>query len=196
MEFKITSRKDIYKYSLGEHHTKTMVISVTDKFSPASKIIIDPERNGIHSVLRLKFNDVAFGSEHCITKSDAQEIADFIKDHEHEDFDMIIVHCEVGISRSAGICAAIMKYYGEDYEKIFNSKKYKPNMGCFCMVCGALDVSCLDSDIERLSNINKSVWKNRNGFDKIATVCRIIKRTNLSHSVRQIKIKSAEKRRK
>lgn len=194
MLFKITSRKGIYKYSLCEHPKKSVVISITDKFSPTSKIVIDPQLNGICAVLRLKFNDVSLGTPHCITKADAEEIANFVKKHKNSNFDAYIFHCEVGMCRSAGVCAAVMKYYGEDYEKLFCSKKFKPNIGCFKMVCEALGIPCSDEELRILGNTNKMIWENKTCHEKVTTFFRVLKATNLLHTVRHAKIKRLEKR--
>lgn len=195
MIFKITSRKGIYKYSLCENKNKSVVISITDKFSPTSKVVIDPQLNGICAVLRLKFNDVALGIPHCISKADAQKMADFVRAHKDKDFDTYIFHCEVGMCRSAGVCAAVMKYYGDDYRKIFDSKKFKPNIGCFQIVCEALEIPCTEEELKELKEINEKNWNERTNAEKISSFFRVLKATNLQHTVRHAKIKRLEKRR-
>jgi putative flippase GtrA len=46
--------------------------------------------------------------------------------------DKLLVHCESGISRSAGITAAISKYYFGNDNWVFNKKI--PNMHCYMQV--------------------------------------------------------------
>ena len=63
-----------------------------------------------------------------MNNDDAQKVCDFVKANDNVD---IIVHCDAGISRSAGVAAAIMKYLtGSDME-IFKNGKYQPNMWCY-----------------------------------------------------------------
>jgi predicted protein tyrosine phosphatase len=60
------------------------------------------------------------------TENDADQILDFVESH--PEAELIIVHCDGGVSRSAGIAAALSKILtGSDFN-IFNSKRYQPNM--------------------------------------------------------------------
>lgn len=43
----------------------------------------------------------------------------------------IFVHCDAGISRSAGVAAATMKYLNGDDWPIWNSYMYSPNTRCY-----------------------------------------------------------------
>lgn len=45
--------------------------------------------------------------------------------------DEIWVHCEMGISRSAGIAAAISEHFELDSTDIMNNSNYIPNMLCY-----------------------------------------------------------------
>lgn len=51
----------------------------------------------------------------------------------------LIVHCEAGVSRSAGVCAAIMKWYERSDTMIFNNPYFRPNMHCYRTVLNAFD---------------------------------------------------------
>lgn len=55
--------------------------------------------------------------------------------------EQIIVHCEAGVSRSAGVAAALLKYAGEDQNQILKNPKYRSNMTCYRMVLNCLHES-------------------------------------------------------
>lgn len=129
MEILVMNRRDAISYSFGNHPEKAVVISINDLGDiPAS---IYPGRvNGIHDVLFLFFNDMDKGNT-AMTMTDAIKIAEFVHQYENTTIDRIIVHCGAGISRSAGVAAAIAKYlYGND-SCIFNDRRYRPNMLCY-----------------------------------------------------------------
>lgn len=116
--------------------------TVLDYLKSYSKIavisICDTDRENPHfisgvKVCNLQFDDVDSG-ENCMTESDALKICDFVNFITLHNYDVLIVHCEAGISRSSGVAAAIMKYiYNDDWE-IFNNKLYYPNMFCYKLV--------------------------------------------------------------
>ena len=60
--------------------------------------------------------------------SDEQEmgVAEFIE--EHKDVDKLIVQCDAGISRSAGMAAGILTFFTNGRNKILRDKRYIPNM--------------------------------------------------------------------
>lgn len=53
--------------------------------------------------------------------------------------DVLIVQCNAGISRSAGVAAAIAKHFYNDDKWIFNSNKYRPNMKCYQLMLRELE---------------------------------------------------------
>jgi len=57
----------------------------------------------------------------------AQQIIDFVEKYKDQ-VELIVIHCEAGISRSAAVGAAIMKQLTGDDSKIFNNKMFLPNM--------------------------------------------------------------------
>lgn len=62
-----------------------------------------------------------------MTMKQAHRIHDFVETLPKE-VQLLIVHCSAGISRSAGVAAAILKAKTNDDSQIFNSDKYVPNM--------------------------------------------------------------------
>lgn len=72
-----------------------------------------------------------------IQKSDAKAIVDFVMANKHNG-KHFIVQCDAGVSRSAGVAAALMKYFNGDDSPIFDNSQYCPNMRCYRMVLEAL----------------------------------------------------------
>lgn len=109
---------------LGKH----VIISITDEDMPDADI---KPLDGCKSILRLKFadlcrNDIEIEGDDLILFNDGmgKRILQFINYH-IKDLDTIIVHCEAGVSRSAGCAAAIAKILLNDDLIFF--KKYHPN---------------------------------------------------------------------
>ena len=186
MKYKIASRNDVFRYSLHPHKERALVISATDKYSPPAKILQNPQYNGIMATKRVKFDDVSLGRPNCITKEDAKEIAKFIKRHKDSQYDLLIVNCEVGVCRSAGICAAIMRYMGHDYKQLFASKTFKPNIGCFKLLCEALGVQVSPKELEELRALNKQVWDERTKRESKVFAMHALKSVSAGHIIRQL----------
>ena len=112
----------------------TAIISITDVGSSPNKLY---PVDWLIGILELQFDDVESGGLNCITKEQAEEIADFILNI-HKKVERFIVHCEFGQSRSAGIAAAISEYFKKHDDGIFRSRKYNPNRTCYTYVLDAL----------------------------------------------------------
>lgn len=155
MKFVVMSRRDAVQYSYVAHMETSVIISICDSYdlSPKFKRM---NSNGIKDILRLSFDDVQLpsgASERYIWKKDegllldtldnapyvvisekdAKDIVSFVKKW-YDKVDTIIVHCNAGISRSSGVCAAIMKAMTGNDSQIFESLKYMPNTTCYKVV--------------------------------------------------------------
>lgn len=136
MDIIVKNKKAIEEYAMQEHNKTSIVISITSKNSSKAAIKSD-NNNKIKDIQFVRFNDT--DSKDGIEDTDAYKIKQFILNHINDkDLDLIIVQCEAGQSRSAGVAAAIMKYLWNDDTKIFNNKLYKPNMLCYRKVLNAL----------------------------------------------------------
>ena len=62
---------------------------------------------------------------HLFTNEMAKKVLEFVISHP---CGVLLVNCEAGISRSAGVAAAIGKAFNGDDTFVFNSGKYMPNM--------------------------------------------------------------------
>jgi len=87
------------------------IISITDPHAKLADI------KGTQNILRLSFYDIdkplkdlSGETFEPITDSDAYQIVSFVG-HSPSDSN-IYVHCEAGISRSAGVAAAILRWFG------------------------------------------------------------------------------------
>lgn len=127
MEIVVMNRKDAVRYSYRPHNKKTAVISIASPSYIYNESIYKSPYNGITGVLKLWFDDVESGAD-CMEGSHAEAIKRFLNAHSKE---TIIVHCDAGVSRSAGIAAALMKFYNGDDTPIFDNPKYCPNMLCY-----------------------------------------------------------------
>ena len=69
---------------------------------------------------------------------DAILIRDFVLKWQNK-IGAIWVQCEMGMSRSAGIAAAIMEYFDIDSKKILESNQYYPNKLCYDLTKNVLN---------------------------------------------------------
>ena len=122
------------------------IISIQDP-SDDTQVHIDNEVS--FPVLRLRFSDLdqpmtlnmldgSVKEIPIISEEQAKEIAIFVKQNLDK---VIIVQCNAGISRSAGIAAAIDKYFTGYDDRFFNSSDYYPNRRCYRLVLNALQES-------------------------------------------------------
>ena len=170
IDIRILNRKEAKKFSYESHDYKTAIISITDT-DKADVIFEKNEVNGIRAVLKLKFDDVErdYKNEHCITKEDAENIVKFVNKNKNK-VDKFIVHCEAGVSRSAGVGAAIMKALNGDDWDVFKNPLKCPNMKCYRTVLNAFqDAGYFDEDpmddIEIKEETNITKWKEFNEID-------------------------------
>lgn len=125
MKFRIMSRQSAESFETKDSHA---VISITDPTAENAKL---PEQESRKGLLRLKFHDVdrelnipgvkivPFSNE------DAKKIVEFVAQVK-DSVELIVCHCEAGISRSAGVVAALKRIFEEDDSDILHL--YLPNM--------------------------------------------------------------------
>lgn len=92
-----------------------------------------------------RFNDVDGYGNNAMTKRDAERIAIAVKNYQNA-VDTIIVSCDAGISRSAGIGAALDKYFNGDDMRFFTSPRFNPNMHCYSLTLEALCGNAIDEE--------------------------------------------------
>jgi predicted protein tyrosine phosphatase len=115
----------------------TLIISITD---PGLNPNAFARNSNIVGLCRLQFDDVdedtCSEGDILMTSEDAAKIRDYVLAYKDK-VECIIVHCEVGVSRSAGVMAAIQKYLIGDDSAIFNNDAFSPNKHCYKLMLTA-----------------------------------------------------------
>ncbi len=130
MNFYVYSRQAAKRasYKINE---PTLIISITDSLLTPNSFA---RNSNIVSVCRVQFDDVTEENirpgEVLMTEKDALKIKNYVLKYKDK-VNSIIVHCEVGVSRSAGVMAAIQKYLTGDDSSIFSNGMFAPNRHCY-----------------------------------------------------------------
>ena len=157
MKFQVMSRQNAKKYSYAVKH-KCAFVSITDVFSKENQFA---DNSNIIGVFKVQFDDVERGGENCITEKQGNMIVKFVMSVKDK-VDEIVVHCEAGVSRSAGVCAALMKILNDDDFEIFNNPRFCPNMTCYRTVLNAYFDSIDEESIQQKEEHNLKVWREAN----------------------------------
>ena len=161
MEFEVLSRSNAKRLSYKPNIKDCIIISITDFGSNPNQFAENPH---IKNVIKLQFDDVDFNDNNCITKTDGKKIIDFVNRYVNK-VDKIIVHCEAGVSRSAGVCAALMHIINGDDSPIFNNPKFCPNMACYRTVMEAYYDFYNEEEAKSKIVRNIKLWKMANELD-------------------------------
>ncbi len=129
------------------------VISILDPKSAVPDLHRSPK---LISILSLVFHDA---DETCngyrlMTDADAKKVYDFVSTMIKGGVDTFLVHCELGICRSAGCAAALSKLFNGDDSRYFMSSgpyspsAYRPNMFVYRKVleAGGLSLKPIGAD--------------------------------------------------
>jgi predicted protein tyrosine phosphatase len=100
-----------------KNDVKRALISITTPGFPDAKI----DLSAWDDVLRLKFHDFHWedGVHKVLTEAQATEVLRFLSKNQHET-DELIVHCEMGVSRSAAMAKFIAEIYNLDFDMTYN----------------------------------------------------------------------------
>lgn len=161
MIFQVMNRTNAKKYSYKTHGHKYIIISISDIGDSANKFNKSSE---LVDVLRLWFDDEEAPHPNCITSKDAEKIVNFVNQY-IDKVDEIVVHCSAGVSRSAGVCGAIMCILTGSDDYIFDNPNFCPNMTCYRAVLNAYFGSYDDEEIKRKEAKSIEVWRKANGLD-------------------------------
>ena len=93
----------------------------------------------IKDILFLQFDDLEATDPYTtyMKDKDAEQVKCFVERVKSQ-VQQIVVHCDAGVSRSAGVAAAIGKYLNGDDMFIFGRPRYAPNMTCYRKTLNAL----------------------------------------------------------
>ena len=152
------NREMAKKYSFRTDIPKTIIISISDTHQAAN--IFYPNDN-IVDVLHLNFDDVDTDSTNAMQPSAAETVISFVNRYIN-DIDQIVVHCGAGISRSAGIAAALMLIINGNDKAIFENGRYCPNMLCYKLMLNAYFGTYDSSAIDEKLTTNIEAWRKLN----------------------------------
>ena len=99
----------------------TMLISITDfgcDFAKLNKMVSDT----LTTSLFIRFEDVEAGEKNCITSEDSERILEFVESN-IERCEHILINCDGGVSRSAGVAVALATILGIDDGFIWNNSR-------------------------------------------------------------------------
>ena len=123
-----------------EHHEigdDTAIVS----FADTDDDFIDFPKN--IDVLKIPFSDIrpycTVEEHYCKLLPEAPKIAEFVDSNLKMNRN-IICQCDYGVSRSAGLAAAIMEHYKHEGIKVFADYRYTPNQFVFNKVLAALNL--------------------------------------------------------
>lgn len=106
--------------------------------------------------LYLDFPDTE--SDAGMTESDAVKVAAFVEQNVEDGNNHIYVHCDQGVSRSAGTAAAILRAYGQDESQILDCNEYCINGRCYEFVLSAFHVFVTDDEVSMAKQRSKSAY--------------------------------------
>jgi len=149
----VMSRSEARRFSFNKNIPPCIIISID-----TDGVHNNLNRNqNIKAVKNFTFDDIEDG-DNAITHGQANAIADFVK-RWIDRVDTVVVHCDAGVSRSAGVGAAIMKWANNDDSLIFDNGKFCPNMRCFRFMLNALMCDVSEDVITTSENRNIEAWK-------------------------------------
>lgn len=107
----------------------------------------NPEQAELHfpcPALHLHFFDKE--DDRCITEEQADVLAEFVRKEIGIGRHHFIVHCNQGVSRSAGVAAAFLRAFGFDEGIILDDGRYCINGWCYLHVCRAFGLKVSEEE--------------------------------------------------
>ncbi|MFA5186524.1 MAG: hypothetical protein WC551_08625 [Patescibacteria group bacterium] len=145
MIIRVYSRHDIESGILDvmrDQYPRQAVISITDPDTPPANIV---GRQDNIAVVRSQFHDVdpdiearSFGHYIAMVPAQAHLIVEFWQ-HYKDSVDLLAVHCEAGVSRSAAVAAACARMSGLPHTEFFQYP-YFPNDHVYRLILKAAGI--------------------------------------------------------
>ncbi|MEI6705064.1 MAG: tyrosine-protein phosphatase [Deltaproteobacteria bacterium] len=146
MDFIVTDREGIEDGVLVR--SSYIVISIYDPDAPVPRVKQQP---GLRAVLQLAFDDaepttspILAGQMVLMAPAQARQIWDFIANHK-EQVEAVVVHCEMGMSRSPAVAAALCKAMGGDDRQFWLD--YQPNLYVYRLMLEAAPKEVYGQDL-------------------------------------------------
>lgn len=145
MLVKVMSRAQAERFATQRHGKTSAIVSIRSTWDRELPRLPINDKNKIRAVCPIAADDTdAFVNARygiavdngLMSASAARAIANFCEKW-HDQVDMLIVHCDGGVSRSAGVAAAILRWFTGDDSDIFRSRSKYPNMWCYTRVLDA-----------------------------------------------------------
>ena len=138
MIVKCMARKILEK-NINNFDAPTIIISIRSIGDTPPKKLFLHSNLQVKDFITLAFDDVTTYCQgyYPITEQQARKIAKFVMRYK-DSVEQIVVHCDAGISRSAGVAAAIAKYLNLNNDRFFK-EPYDPNKTCYDMVLSSLN---------------------------------------------------------
>lgn len=164
MDIEIMSRKEAIRRFGKGHEEKvppmTAVISIiTPEPFCGSLGTVEFDEGSLLSVLPLKFGDVLPDEEGAMTDEQGKVVVDFVFEMVALGAEHLVVHCDGGVSRSAGVGAAIGVILGMGDWFVFGNPRFCPNMGCYRRVLDAAMVELDDEEVNAKERANEEIWR-------------------------------------
>lgn len=137
MKVKVMSCPKACDYARLPHRETSVMISIRTPKDPCTP---KPAMgNNLLDILYLEFHDVDRPNRLMsgMTDEDGHKVAEFVRKWWGK-VDLLIVHCDAGQSRSAGVAAAILKAMTGDDSQIYDVSFYTPNSLCYRKTLNAL----------------------------------------------------------
>ena len=162
MVIEIMSALKLLNYTQSSHNENAAVISISNYGEEFVDVRNNP-KNGIEALCQVHFNDVEAEMRNCMTDRDAANIASFVKEVS-EKKDRLIVQCGYGVSRSAGVAAAILMHLTGNDSEIWRNPKYRPNITCYRKMMTAFHEVIDEQELKLKVAVNRRyyVWADDN----------------------------------
>lgn len=134
MKLFILNKSKAERLSYTDYSADRVIISISTPGDEKAEFNLG--NSTIKDILYLSFYDIStetqdiFKGYPAMSDEDAIKIKNFVLKWKDK-VDTIWVHCDIGMSRSAGVAAGLLEGLGQDNSFIIKSKMYYPNMLCY-----------------------------------------------------------------
>jgi len=138
MKIFVMNRKEAIEFCKHPHLAQFAMISIGTPHEDYKEEPFCSITNNVVGICCVQFFDLDNTypiKEGLMKYKDAKKIAEFVSQNKDK---IIIVHCDAGQSRSAGIAAAISRYYNNYDFEYFDNPRYTPNMLCYRLMMNAM----------------------------------------------------------